>query len=244
MRYYRVGQEEPDPADAAGQAAYAEAFKSEWPPTKDNAEAVGGAAATAACHAAAGATYGATEAAAQLGWCSAVGEFIGGVFYDLADSFFGTSEATRLNLDRINRDTTAQFETYRAGYRLCALSQEHGARVDCGQLDEENLRHCLYQNVINGTQTLCSSLGASHEVHKMRISYHLPSGRGQVWDLQTDKQLTEYLRHLAAAESGRAAEIIARNPNSKKSIGLVVAIGIAGFIGLGILQKLVTRGKF
>lgn len=88
---YSVGQEQDDESviDAAGKAAYEQAAKSDMPPTRSDSEAIGGAAGTAACHAAAGATYGATELAAQLGWCSELGEAIGGAVYDFITGLWG-----------------------------------------------------------------------------------------------------------------------------------------------------------
>jgi len=231
-----LGQAQQSPEDAAGQAAYEEAQHAEWPPTRENAQAVGGAAGTAACHAAAEVTYGATEAAAQLGWCQAVGEWVGGIFYDLADSFFGSNEATRKNLDRINRDVAVGVQTLKAGYRLCELRvKQGGAGPKCGTYDEKVLHDCVYNRVIGGSYS-CGSFAAQQEAAALHSKYHLPQGKGYTWGIETDEQLQAQLKRIAAAESGRGAEIIARYPSQpKKSSALPVFIGVAIAAGVAWL---------
>jgi hypothetical protein len=215
--WFSLGQEQqpqPDPADAAGQAAYQEAQNASWPPTRENAETVGAAAGaaagTAACAAAGAATAGVTTAAAATGICgiigSEVGEFVGGIFYDLADSFFGASDATRRNLDRIHRDVTVSLELLKAGHRLCELQ----GTPNCGTYDQQQLYGCLYNKVIGGNYSCTISPAASAQTASLYQKYHLPSGRGFTWGLEGDDQLQAQLKRIAAAESGRAAEIVAR----------------------------------
>lgn len=210
--YAYLGQETQSPEDAAGQAAYDEALEADWPPTKDNAKAVGaaagGAAATAVCTA-----YGAAAAAPLCAAIGAkVGEVVGGVFYDLADSFFGTSDATRRNLDAIRRRATLQVELLKAGYRLCELE----GRTDCGTYDEQALYGCAYSCAIGGSCS-CGSGAAQFQVNTLYSKYNVPRGRGFTWDLQSDEQLTNMLRVVAAAESGRAAEIITKRELQSES---------------------------
>jgi len=70
--------ENQEAADAAGQAAYDQAGKSHWPPTKEDVELIGAAAGTAAGSALGG------PVGAIIG--SAVGTFVGGVVYDIVDA--------------------------------------------------------------------------------------------------------------------------------------------------------------
>jgi len=209
-----IGQEaEADPADAAGQAAWAEAQNAEWPPDKSDAEtigaAAGGAAAAAACTA-----YGAAAAApicAAIG--SEVGELVGGIFYDLAESFFGGNDLTRKHLDAVKRQEAMSNATVQSGARLAELHHEADPSWVVKRSDVEG--------------------GIAWEIRAMREKYGLPNGRGYTWDLQTDGQLQAQLRRLAAAESGRGAELIALKNLREKNTATKVVLGLG--IGIGLL---------
>lgn len=209
----RVGQDE-DPADAAGRAAYDEAQNASWPPDKSDAESVGaaagGAAAAAACTA-----YGAAAAAplcAAIG--SEVGELVGGIFYDLADSFFGSNDATRRHLDRVHRQEAIANATKLAGARLAELHHQADAKWIVKRTDVPG--------------------GVAWEIRAMREKYRLPSGRGYTWDLETDAQLQGQLKRLAAAESGRGAELIAlKNELNPPSSGGGTGGLVLGVVGIG-----------
>lgn len=214
----RVGQEQSeDPADAAGQAAWEEAKNASWPPQKSDAESVGaaagGAAAAAACTA-----YGAAAAAPLCAAIGAeVGEFVGGVFYDLADSWFGTSDLTRRNLDRIKREEALALATQQAGARLAQLHHEADPKWVVSSSDVAG--------------------GIAWEIRAMREKYRLPVGEGYTWSLWTDDQFQAQLRRLAAAESGRGAELVAvKKLNDRGPSAATIVIG--GGLALALLWAL------
>jgi hypothetical protein len=228
MKMISVGQEDQDPADAAGRAAYDEAQNASWPPEKSDAESIGaaagGAAAAAACTA-----YGAGAAAplcAAIG--SEVGEFVGGVFYDLADSWFGTSDLTRRHLDALHRQEGIEKATVAAGARLAELHLDAVLPFDRSTTTSDR----------NWPFTSANDAAVAWEIRAMRERYGLKQGRGFTWDLQTDQQLQAQLKRLAAAESGRGAELIAiknelHPPSGSAGSGLVLgAVGIGGVLWL------------
>jgi len=223
----RVGQENASEAagKAAGDAAADEAKKAKWPPTKDDAKRIGGAvgaaAAGAACVAGGAVTYGATTALEAAGICSAIGDAIGtvvgGAVYDLVDSWFGTSDATQRNLDAIHRKEA--FETAReaAKNRLSALAMQYGLKYNTPGQEYIELKR-----------------------------WGMRDDRGYGWNLQTNDMLSRSLRLLFIAESARAAEIVGANTkkSSKNSPAAIITLGVVSFLGVGLLQKFITRGKF
>jgi len=84
-----VGQEEESPEDAAARAAYNEAQKSDWPPTRDHTDAVGAAAGGAAAGAACAALGAAVAAPLCVAIGAEIGEYLGAAIYDIVDGFFG-----------------------------------------------------------------------------------------------------------------------------------------------------------
>jgi hypothetical protein len=223
---------------AAGEAAKEEAASVSWPPTEADAErisgAVGAAAAGAACVAGGAATYGATTALEAAGICSAIGkvigEFVGEAVYDLVDSWFGTSDATQRHLDSLHRKQVFDAAMLDAGNRLYTLHVDKGPKQP---------------RVSDGVMVTVSSPSA--EISAMK-RWGLRTDRYFGWDIQSNEQLSESLRLLFIAESARAAEIVASNPNqsssSKNSVAAVIVLGVVSFIGVGLLQKFITRGKF
>jgi hypothetical protein len=60
-----------------------------------------------------------------------------------------------------------------------------------------------------------------------------------------DGEFKAQLKRIFVAESARAAQIMAQKRQAtRKALGTIAIVGLAGFIGIGLLQKLVTRGKF
>lgn len=216
-----VGQEtEPGAGEAAGEAAGAAAAKeaqnAEWPPTKGNAEAVGAAAGTAA-GAAACAAVGAAAASPLCAYVGGkVGEFVGGAFYDLAVSWFGTSDATQRHLDALHRKETFDAAVFEAGTRLAVLAKSVGVYPKAS-----------IAYLAGFERTLMKKWG-------LRVD------RGFGWDLQTDEQLSASLRLVFVAESARAAEIIAANPKPSSSTGTVVKVVAAASL-LFVVAKFAAR---
>lgn len=183
-----VGQEEESDADkigqAAGKAAFNEAQNSDFPPTRDDTGNIGGAAANAGCHAAAAATYGATEIAAQLGWCSAIGEVIGKAIYDIFDGFFAGETYVAPQYDYI------MAKRLRAASARIAKLSGNTWQYEAGAL--------AMWGVPGATLiTLHGGAGA------------YGSERGPWLPYYSEQGLLDYLALLAAAEAARTAQIVA-----------------------------------
>lgn len=221
---------------AAGEAAKDEAASVSWPPTEDDAERIGGAvgaaAAGAACVAGGAVTYGATTALEAAGICSAIGkvigEFVGGAVYDLVDSWFGSDDLTQRHLDALHRQEVYNAVRSEAGHRLYQLMVDRGPKQ---------------ARIADGALVTVST--PAFENSNLRV-WGARSDRGYGWDIQTNEQLSASLRLVFIAESARAAEIVASNPNPPKrkgTAGVVVGLVVTGLV-ITVLRKIVTRGKF
>ncbi len=224
---FATGQEDQDDdvASAAGTAAYKEALKADWPPDKGDTEAIGAATATAACHAAAAATYGATEIAAQLGWCSALGEYIAGAVYDIIDSFWASNVFVAPQYDHVFYQRTRK-----AGIRLANLRLKKGP-LPAPPQDDVTWELLALENWGVPGARLAAGGGPTDAQEGPWRPYYNETG------------LYTYLQKLAAAESARAAEISAlEHPSPSKSSGgaglgtvVVVAAGLGGALWLASL---------
>lgn len=226
-----LGQEEPpsdDPAEAAGAAAKEAALKADWPPTRANVQAIGGAAggaaAAAGCVAAGEITAGISVVASPL--CAALGREIGklvsGVVYDIIDGFFADEEYVAPQFDFVIYQRTRE-----AGLRLAKLKQEKlGPPYDLSAEFRALVRWGLPP--VNWCEGCSPTLGIPEDVQNLFV------GDDSVY--YSREGLEQYLQLLASAESARTAEIVARKelgpapvkPSSKLPLVLGLAAAAAG----------------
>jgi len=198
-----------DASQGAAQAAYDRALLSSWPPTKEDAEAIG-----AAAGAAAGAVFGGGVGAIIGG---TVGGFVGGVVYDIVNSIPSAAD-----------NPAARFMVYHRAYVTDVVSPTmKQLQTMCG-ISEEGLRERLRKwgweiGILSDPQA-----AARRDANDaLRV-------------LEENKKL--FFRAVSAV----AAECQTQKQGSsgKNSAAAIVVLGVASAIGVGLIQKFVTRGKF
>jgi hypothetical protein len=219
MKYYRrVGQE--DEADrassAAGKAALERAKQGSWPPTEGDFKAVGAVAGTAAC--------AAIGAGAASPLCGIIGTAVGSFVYQI-----GNAIASGMNA---GYNPAAQFLVrLDAEYYKPVQATVKDLTQNCGTSEDAEYQALQRLGAVELT------LEGSHQLRERALNPSSAAGY-----LETAK------KNFYAAASARAAECSAHDAvlkgAGKSNFGLIAVVGIAGFIGFGLLQKLVTRGKF
>ncbi len=211
-----TGQESNDTAHAAGQAAYDRAATSAWPPTKTDVEAIG---------AAAGAVVG-TALGGPVGTIvgTAVGGFVGGVAYDLINAIPSAGD-----------NPLARF--------MVALKQVGAARNDilaklaesCGTNTDAQWEALQEW----GAEPLCQE---GSDCRRDWANHFLAHGEASTYALLDQKNQSFF--RAAAAQTAVCETRKQTGGKSKNSIPAVITLGIVSFVGLGLLQRFVTRGKF
>jgi len=221
------------PGDAAASAAYTELENTDWPPKRADVQriagAAGGAAAGAGCVAAGSVTAGASALASPL--CAAIGkilgEYIAGAIYDIFDGFF-VEEYVAPQYDHVMYQRTR-----RAAIRVAMLrlNGQNASNEDILQVTRE------FEALGVPGATLAAGRGPTEAERVPWKPYYSEQG------------LDTYLAKLATAEGSLASAIVVEQKLGKQSkgsstFGRVVVLGIVGAVGIGLIQKLVTRGKF
>jgi len=194
-----------DAADDAGQAAYDQAAKSHWPPTKEDIELVG-----AAAGAAAGTALGG-PVGTVIG--TAVGGFVGGVVYEIIDAIpdAGDNPTARCVL---------QFQETIRAYNQAIIELSNSCNTS-----EDDIRVKLSEWDWKGPLT------------DRNLCYNPAAGMAA---LEQNKK--QFFRSIAAVSA--ECETRRQGIGKKSTFGTVVVLGVASAIGIGIIQKLITRGKF
>lgn len=219
MRYYRrVGQEErTDAATAAGEAAFERAKQSSWPPTQGDYEAIGAVAGTAA-----GAIIGG-PAGAAVG--SVVGTIAGTIAYKIISSLpEGFLDA--------GYNPAARYWVALDAFKVTLDSIVLDLAKQCNTTKENE-----YSALIRWGVEGLTSEGLPYLVWREKATKWGPPAAMQA--------LEKLKKQVFAAASARTAECETIKQGTKKtSVGTVIAVGLASAIGIGLIQKFVTRGKF
>jgi hypothetical protein len=224
----RVGQTtSDDAATAAGDAAYTRAQQSSWPPTEGDYEAVG-----AVAGAAAGTVIGGPLGAA-IG--SAVGTAVGSAVFTLGEAISGGLDPNRGAGDAptywryVNHEVSfAPIETARLLAERCNTSESSEITALQNRGVEIDNKGSIADQVTTSWRTAMGAGG--------------PAGVAR-----TRPKVNDFLKRLFAASSARIAEcetLKQTEGSSKNSPGAVITLGVISFLGVGILQKFITRGKF
>jgi len=194
-----------DAADDAGQAAYDQAAKSHWPPTKEDVELIG-----AAAGAAAGTALGG-PIGAVIG--TAVGGFVGSVVYEIIDAIPNAgANPIAACLVQLSETVRAYNQAITELSASCSATEDDIKRRLAewgwkGHLSDRNL--CLNPS---------AGLAALEENKK------------------------QFFRAISAVTA--ECETRRQGIGKKSSFGTVVVLGVVSAVGIGIIQKLITRGKF
>lgn len=232
---------EDDAAQAAGNAAYDRAAESAWPPTEEDFRATG-----AKAGAAAGEIFGGPVGAA-IG--AAIGQEVGSFIYGIGDAI-----ASGLDPNRGAGDAPMLS---RYLWQTVAPSPRRAAEllaVQCRGLDDRLASKLLTTpNAVNIQLEALARWGVPLDDKGLPADYQTWHRRLQRESAATVRPSIEaFQRQLFAASAARLAECItykeskdiAPAPSKKSSIGTVVVLGIVSAVGVGLLQRFITRGKF
>jgi hypothetical protein len=225
MKYYRRVGQEPDPAEAAGDAAQERAKQSAWPPTESDFQDIGAVAAAAGC-AAAGIAL-----ASPL--CAAAGGVIGGALYTLGDAI-----ANGLDANRGAGTSPMLFQAW--NFQISPLANEYVKKVaeECDTSTTQAASMLLNRGA-RIEQTSDYGYQASKET-TAAVRYTLERNSEQGRAL-----INQWQQELFAASSGATAECEFRKGKTEKSsFGTIIIVGLASAVGIVLLQKFLTRGAF
>jgi len=219
----RVGQTtSDDAATAASDAAYTRAQQSSWPPTEGDYQAVG-----AVAGAAAGTVIGGPIGAA-IG--SAVGTAVGSGVFSLVEAIGGGLDPNRGN------DGPVYMYNLRREIVPAAQVAATELAVLCGTSSQYEITKFQQRGLRVKDDGIAEEWQAWEDAAK----------HGGI--ASTVKPSVEiFQRTLFASTAARVAEcetLKQTKGSSKNSPGAIITLGVISFIGVGILQKFITRGKF
>lgn len=231
-----------DAAQAAGTAAYDRAEQSAWPPTEDDFRATG-----AAAGAAAGAVFGGPVGAAIGG---VIGNEVGSFVYGIGDAIAGG-----LDPNRGAGDAPLFMQYVRTTVAPSPIRVAEQLAVQCRGVDDRLAGKLL--TTPNAVRVQLDALARwgialTEDGYAANIAgeVHRALGSGGPAGVARARPLVEaFQRQLFAASAARLAECVTYKqantaPAKKSSIGTVIVLGIVSAVGVGLLQRFITRGKF
>lgn len=225
-----------DAAEAAGSAAYNRAQQSSWPPTQGDYEAVGsvaGAAAGAVIGGPIGATIGA-----------AIGTAVGAAVFTL-----GQAISEGLDPNRGAGDAPMLMQYVRTTVSPSTLRAAEYLAVQCRGVSDKTASMLLTTpNAVRVELDALTRWGVplSNDGYGIVVGLNDAVKYGGA---AAGRPLVEaFQRQLFAATSARLAECKTYQetgaPSKKNSPAAVIVLGVVSFLGVGLLQKFITRGKF
>lgn len=222
----RVGQESDDAAQAAGNAAFERAKQSSWPPTEGDYQAIGTVAGTAA-----GAALGGPIGAA-VG--SVVGSAVGSAVFSLVGAIAGGLDPGG------GGPGPLMLSNYRRTVAPAPKLAAEKLATDCGTSFAAEV-----QGLQRRGMPIDDTAYPTQVVMRSWANTLNPGGGGPT---QLQAQVEAFQRLLFAATAARVAECetikAQKGAKSSGSMGAVVVLGIVSAVGVGLLQKFITRGKF
>lgn len=227
-----------DAAEAAGSAAYDRAQQSSWPPTKGDYEAVGSVAGAAA-----GAVIGGPIGAA-IG--AEIGTAVGAAVFTL-----GQAISQGLDPNRGAGDAPMFMQYVRTTVAPSPIRAAEYLALQCrGITDKSKL--LTTPNAVKIQLDSLARLGVplSDDGYALLPGLTAAMGSGGPAGVARARPIVvEFQRTLFAATAARVAECetykqAGDTPSSKNSVGAVIVLGIVSAVGVGLIQKFITRGRF
>ncbi len=224
----RVGQtsDTDAAAQAAGAAAKDRAEDSAWPPTESDLEAIGAVAGVAAC--------AAIGAGAASPLCGAIGSSVGSAVFQLGEAIAGGLDPNQNRL-REYSELIQRTETY-------LQDTLESLAIGCGTsrpTEVAALRRWGSQQFTSWQQ----SGAAAWVTEDGHLAGDLRRGYPDAFQKLEHAQKSIFVAAAAREAECKTKQTI-EGKSGKSPIGTVIVVGVASFVGLGLLQKFITRGKF